>query len=83
MAEFRFVSVWNIEAPLAHVCNAISNCLHWPHWWKGVEKVEEFDPGGMDGVGSLGRLTWKGRLPYRLTFDIRVTRAVPLTLLEG
>lgn len=83
MAEFRFVTVWRIEAPLPQVCDAISRCLHWPNWWKGVEKVEEFDLGDLNGIGSLRRFTWRGRLPYRLTFDMRVTRAVPLTVVEG
>lgn len=45
--------------------------------------MEEFDSGDVDGIGSLRRFTWRGRLPYRLTFDLRVTRAVPLSLLEG
>lgn len=83
MAEFKFVTVWQIEAPLAQVCDAISHCLYWPNWWQAVEKVEVFDPGGPNGIGSLRRFTWRGRLPYRLTFDLRVTRVVPLTILEG
>ena len=83
MAEFRFVTVWRIEAPLPRVCDAVSQCLLWPQWWKGVEKVEEFDPGNKAGVGSLRRFTWRGRIPYRLSFDVLVTRIVPLTLLEG
>ncbi len=83
MAEFHFVTEWRIEAPLTQVCDAISHCLYWPQWWKGVEKVEEFDPGGVDGIGCLRRFTWRGRLPYRLTFDMRITRTVPLSILEG
>jgi hypothetical protein len=83
MAEFQFITVWRIEAPLPQVCDAISHCLYWPTWWKGVEKVEVFDQGGVNGVGSVRRFTWKGRLPYRLTFDLRVTHVVPLTVLEG
>ncbi|MBI5450710.1 MAG: SRPBCC family protein [Gammaproteobacteria bacterium] len=83
MAEFCFVTLWRIEAPLAQVCEAISQCARWPEWWPGVEKVEEIEPGAADGIGSLRRFTWKGRLLYRLTFDIRITRVVPLQLLEG
>ena len=83
MAEFQFVTVWRIEAPLPRVCDAVSRCLYWPDWWRGVESVEEFDPGDAEGIGSLRRFTWRGRLPYRLTFDVRVTRIVPLTMLEG
>jgi hypothetical protein len=83
MAEFHFVTVWRIEAALPLVCNAITQCLRWPEWWNGMEKVEEIDPGDGDGTGGLRRFTWKGRLPYRLTFDIRVARAVPLKIIEG
>ena len=83
MAEFRFVTTWRIEAPVDEVCAAICDCLQWPVWWRGVEQVEELETGGDDGIGSRRRFTWRGRLPYRLTFDMRVTRFVPLTLLEG
>ncbi|MES1982963.1 MAG: SRPBCC family protein [Pseudomonadota bacterium] len=83
MAEFNFVTVWHIEAPLAQVCDAISACKDWPNWWKNVKKVEEIDLGDAHGIGSLRRFTWKGPIPYPLTFDIRVIQAVPLKILEG
>lgn len=83
MAEFRFVTLWSIEAPRAAVCDAIEHSLDWPQWWPGVEKVEELAPGDARGIGSVRRYTWKGRLPYRLDFDIRVTRMQPLTMVEG
>ena len=83
MAEFRLVTVWRIEAPLVKVCDAVSQCLRWPEWWEGVERVEEREVGDRDGIGSLRRFTWRGPLPYRLTFDVRVTRIVPLSIVEG
>lgn len=83
MAEYKFITEWRIDAPLTEVCDAISHCLDWPAWWKGVEKVEKLASGDADGIGSVHRFTWKGRIPYRFTFDIRMTRFVPLTLLEG
>lgn len=83
VAEYKFITEWRIDAPLSEVCDAISNCLDWPAWWKGVEKVEKLASGDADGIGSVHRFTWKGRIPYRFTFDIRMTRFVPLTLLEG
>lgn len=83
MPQFRFVTIWRITAPRAQVCDAVSQCAEWPQWWPGVEKVELREPGAPDGLHSLRRFTWRGRLPYRLTFDVRVTRIVPLTLLEG
>ena len=83
MSKYSFVTVWRIQAPLPRVCDVISRCRQWPQWWEGVERVEELDPGDEEGIGSLRRFTWRGRLPYRLVFDIRVTRIVPLTVLEG
>lgn len=83
MAEFRFVTTWRIEAPLSQVSDAIFCCSQWPQWWHSVEKVVETEPGDGNGIGSQQRFTWKGRLPYRLTFDIRVIRAVPREVLEG
>lgn len=83
MTEFRLTTEWRIEASRRRVCDAVSACLDWPRWWKGAVAVEELEAGDADGVGSLRRLTWKGRLPYRLTFDARVTRVIPLTLLEA
>ena len=83
MADFNFVTTWRIDAPLPMVCDAIYHCLSWPTWWEGVENVEEIAPGDAAGIGSRLRFIWKGHLPYRLTFDIRVTSAVPLKSIEG
>ena len=83
MAQYRFVTLWHIEAPLDAVCAAIEHSLMWPQWWRCVERVEELAPGDARGIGSVRRYTWKGRLPYRLTFDICVTHIEPLTTVEG
>lgn len=83
MATFELITQWEIEAPLPLVCQAISDCHRWPQWWTAVERVEEFEPGDANGIGSVKRFTWRGHLPYRLTFDIRITQAVPLTMVEG
>jgi hypothetical protein len=81
--EYRFVTVWWIEAPIEAVCEAISHSLNWPQWWRNVESVEELAPGDVRGIGSVRRYTWRGRLPYRLTFDICVVHAEPLTTVAG
>lgn len=83
-AEYSFVTHWRLRAPVDEVWDAISHSERWPSWWRGLERVEELKPAvEASGVGSLRRYTWKSRLPYRLTFDLRVTRVEPLVLMES
>ncbi|HKB60487.1 MAG TPA: SRPBCC family protein [Gallionellaceae bacterium] len=81
--NYRFVTIWKIEAPLKAVCDAICEPQGWPLWWDNVERVEEIAPGDTQGIGGVRRYTWRGRLPYRLVFDVRVVRYEPLTVVEG
>lgn len=84
MARYEFVTIWRVDAPVERVFDAISESEKWPEWWPGVERVEEIAPGNTgDGVGNLRRYTWKSKLPYRLTFDMRTTRVERPFLLEG
>lgn len=83
MADYRFITHWHIEAPLQSVYDAIEDTLAWPRWWHGVEQVEERHKGDADGIGSIRRYTWKGRLPYRLSFDAHATRIEPMAVLEA
>jgi uncharacterized protein YndB with AHSA1/START domain len=83
MADYSFITVWRFRAPLAPVWEAVYRSEEWPAWWRGVERVERLEPGGADGVGALQRYTWKSRLPYRLAFDMRLTRVEPHSLIEG
>lgn len=82
-SEFQFITEWHIAAPLDAVYETITHCLDWPAWWKGVVNVEKLASGNADGVGSVHRFTWQGRIPYRFTFAMRVTGVAPLTFLEG
>lgn len=83
MASYEFLSTWLLEAPIEPVYEAIHASKRWPDWWRGVESAVELEPGDEDGLGSLARYTWKSRLPYRLTFESRVTRVERPHLLEG
>lgn len=83
MASYSFMTTWRIEAPVDKVWDAIYNSQRWPSWWKGVEKVAEIKKGDERGIGSVRRYTWKGRLPYALTFDLRLTRNEKPFKLEG
>ncbi len=81
--NYNFVTIWTIEAPIQAVCEAICYSQGWPLWWSNVERVEEIAPGDSQGIGSVRRYTWRGQLPYRLTFDIRVINFKPLAVIEG
>jgi hypothetical protein len=81
MAEYHFVSIWQIQAPIERVWEEIYHAERWPSWWKYVVGVDELEPGAADGVGKHLRLLFRTRLPYtlgsvvfragRLTVEIR------------
>lgn len=83
MAEYRLQSVWRIAAPLEDVYAAVHDSLSWPDWWPGAEHVEALASGKPDGVDSVRRYAWQGKLPYRLVVDVRVTRVEALVAIEG
>lgn len=65
------------------VWDVFSHPDRWPEWWGSLERIVEIRKGDLRGIGALHRYTWKGALPYRLTFDINVLKIRPCTLLEG
>lgn len=83
MAEYRFLTVWRIGAPIDRVFATILDAPGWPRWWPSVRKVELIERGDEDGVGTVFRYTFRGWLPYSLVFDVRATRVEPSTVLEG
>ena len=83
MADYRFLTTWLLPAPREEVFQAIWDSERWPSWWPGVEDVVKLEPGDDEGVGSLGRYVWKSRLPYRLEFEMRITRVERPALMEG
>lgn len=84
IAGYSFVTRWKVQAPLEKVWDAIYHSERWASWWKGVERVEEIRPAsGPHSVGCIRRFTWRSRLPYRLTFDLAVTRVEPMSLIES
>jgi uncharacterized protein YndB with AHSA1/START domain len=83
MAEYRFLTTWCLEAPIDLVWEAIHDSESWPQWWRGVERVVELEPGDEQGIGQVGRYTWKSRLPYELSFDVTTLRKERPHLLAG
>ncbi|EIQ75060.1 hypothetical protein SF123566_3089 [Shigella flexneri 1235-66] len=83
MADYQFSTVWQVEASLQDVWDVFSHPDQWPEWWSSLERVVEIKKGDIQGVGALHRYTWKGVLPYRLTFNINVLTILQYALLEG
>lgn len=83
MADYQFSTVWRVEASLQDVWDVFSHPAQWPEWWRSLERVVEIKKGDIQGVGALHRYTWKGVLPYRLTFDFSVLNILQYSLLEG
>lgn len=81
--EYAFVTSWRFDAPPEEVWDVIVDSHAWPRFWPYVASVEERASGDANGIGSVRRYTWTSRLPYRLAFDLRVTKVEKPRLLEG
>jgi uncharacterized protein YndB with AHSA1/START domain len=83
VSEYSFLTTWCLEAPRDRVWPAIRDSQRWPEWWRGVRSVRKVADGDADGVGEVGRYTWRSRLPYDLDFEMTTTRVAEPYLLEG
>ena len=84
MADYSFVTEWRLEAPIEPVYAALHDSLAWPDWWPAVKAVEEIRPAtSRGGIGTVRRYTFKGSLPYTLSFDMTVERLAPPVTLAG
>jgi hypothetical protein len=83
MADYHLLTTWHIEAPLTEVYAAILDSLHWPQWWSSVQTVEQTAAGRANGINSVWRYSWQGRLPYRVVFEVRAKHIEKLVSIEG
>jgi uncharacterized protein YndB with AHSA1/START domain len=81
--EYRFLTTWLLEAERERVWDAIYESERWPEWWRGVVGAERLVEGDADGLGQVGRYTWRSKLPYDLDFEMTTTRVERPQLLEG
>ena len=77
MAGYHWTSVWNIAAPRPAVWATISRPEDWPRWWPFVDTVDLLRRGGADGVGTVQRLVWRTRLPYRIRLEVEILTVDP------
>ncbi|HEY7151094.1 MAG TPA: SRPBCC family protein [Solirubrobacterales bacterium] len=83
MPSYEFLTTWCLEAPREPIWDAIWDAERWPQWWRGVVAARTMAEGEDDGVGQIGRYTWRSRLPYDLDFEMTTTRVDRPYLLEG
>jgi Polyketide cyclase / dehydrase and lipid transport len=83
MHRFDLTTEWHLDDPIETVWQELAAIENWPLWWRAVKRVESLQSGDANGVGALHRMTWKTALPYQLTFDMRMTRVEPMSVLEG
>jgi uncharacterized protein YndB with AHSA1/START domain len=82
MANYRFLTVWLLDAPIDRVWAAIADYQNLPTWWPAVARIVQKAPGDADGLGGVWDMTWKTPLSYTLTFETQITRINAPTLLE-
>lgn len=79
-ASFDLVSHWRLAAPVAPVWAALTCTQDWPRWWpyvRAVHLLREGPAGNSGGVGSVRRIEWATRLPYRIVIDVEAVESVP------
>lgn len=79
---YQLTTLWRFDAPLDAVWHAIADADSWPTWWRGVDSVL-LERGDAGGVGARRRYICRSVLPLRFTFVARVTRVIPMQLIEG
>jgi len=82
MADYHYISTWQLQAPIEPVWAAISQLEQLPAWYPAVQEVQTLTPGDPDAVGSRVRYLIKGRLPMRLAFEATIARVDPPRELE-
>lgn len=81
--HFDLVSQWRIHAPVERVWAALADPASWPRWWPYVREVRTLREGRADGVGSVRRIDWATRLPYRLVIEVEAVESVRLQRLRA
>ncbi len=83
MALYHFVSDIHLNAPRESVWEFIADPSSWPEWWRWLKAVDVLEKGNVDTLGLRARFTFGTALPYSLSFETEMVRAVRPVLLEG
>lgn len=74
--HFDLVSHWRIAAPVDRVWAALTQPESWPQWWPHVRSVQTLRAGDAEGLGSVRRIEWATRLPYRIVTEVEALESV-------
>ena len=69
---YGFNHTWTVNAEPDKVWHALAKFRDWPAWWEGLETIQCMASPPVIARGTRIRSTWKGSLPYRLTFDAQI-----------
>jgi hypothetical protein len=83
VTQYHLATRWTFEAPVGAVWSELSRPELWPTWWKGVLAVRLLEQGDGNGMGAYRRITWRGALASRLTFNLRTVKIEPRALIES
>lgn len=81
--QFRFQTLWSLDASIDQVWCALTSPAEWPRWWPGCLIVEPLDTEARHGLGTRYRFYWEGSLPYRLVIEMRITALEAQRLMVG
>lgn len=79
--QYTFDNTWEVNTSLDRVWDELVLFEKWPLWWEGLESIHRKDSLETLGRGSRIRSSWKGTLPYCLTFDSLIRAFVSKTYL--
>jgi len=74
VTQFHLTTRWSLDAPVGSVWAELARPEAWPQWWKGMSDVRLLEEGDSSGMGAYRRITWKGVLPSRFTFNMRTVK---------
>lgn len=69
MAPYSFTDEWLVPAPVDAVYDLLARPRDYPSWWGDAFLEGEGDPGPA-APGKRARLLTRGRLPYRLRWEL-------------
>lgn len=74
MADYRFDSMWVVEAPIADAFDALQDYETHPSWWRHIRSASRTEIDQVDRFTV--RYEIQSPLLYSLSFDVALTRAV-------